>query len=329
MNKQFLSLLLLTSFVGTMSAGQFLKTAGQLALGAKPVVGTSELLAEIAARLAKNEEATKAVFKASQVSMPKTTFFSTFGSKVSSLMAKTGSKFAGFGSATVAKISGLGNTGQTAVIATGLGSAGIATHALATADATRNAVRSVGNYMSQVQEFGFPLHHVEVVRTPWYAQAGSAIAGYASAAKAGVVSTVQAYPKSAIAAGVVATGVLGYLAYNKMFSSNSISLNEQGKVSLRAAVAEAKGLPGGSQVWSPVQPEQLKLVEHFTVATGLPQSVVKALNEFVTLDGSCKRINYLFDHANGRTQPETVAKYNATKPLRDAALARLNVAAAA
>lgn len=341
MNKQFLSLLLLTSFVGTtMPAAPLLLEAGQVAKAAAPVA--EAVTAPFVNAAGPVIETFKGFTRAQQ--------FPTFLSKVSNLMngasynvrsvfSKAGSMFAKGGSATVAKVSTFGEAGQTAVIATGLGSAGVASYAVATTDTFKNAVKATANYMGSVQDFaGYSIGTMETPvknavesywARPWYTKAGETLAGYASGVKCGFVNTVNAYPKTAIATGVVAAGLLGYLAYDKMFASDSISLNEQGKVTLRTALARAKALPMTGNVWSPVMPQELTMVEAFTTESGLPKWAVKALNTFVTLDGSCKRIEFLFRDHNGRTQPKTVEIYNATRPLRDAALDQLTAAAAA
>ena len=129
-----------------------------------------------------------------------------------------------------------------------------------------------------------------------------------------------------VAAAVVGTAAVGYLAY-RLYNRSSISLNEQGRTNLRTALSEASTLPS-SDVWTTVMPEHLVLDEHFTVeGTGLPKTAVKALNEFVTLDRSFKALQFLCDNQNGRTSPEIVAKYDATKPLRDAAENKLKALA--
>ena len=329
MNKQFLSLLLLTSFVGTMSAsGKLLVTSGQLAMGTKPVAAASALLGEIGARLAQNEQVVQATFKASQAVMPKTGLFS----KMTGLMSAVGTK-----------IAGLSHTSQYAlgsipVIGAGVATGTVLSNGFSVSEGTAQFLANWGGALGKSSTVSIR-DAVNAARTPWYAKAGSAVAGYASAARVAasngvqaVVASAQFRPKTAVAVGVVGAGALGYLGY-KLYnrsSSHSISLNEQQKSTFKTALAEAKAFPMGVNVWSPVQPEQLELVERFTTAeTGLPKKVVKALNEFVTLDGSCKRIDYLFAHKNGRTQPGIVTIYNATKPLRDAALAKLDVAAAA
>ena len=315
MNKQFLSLLLLTSFVGTVSA------SGLLSFAPRTV---------------------HSIFSNGYTR----TFMSAMGSKVA----------------------GLSHTSQYALGSIPLMGAGVATGAVlsngvSVSEGTAKFLADWGGALGKtatvsIREAVTASTEAAVVAAeaarlnarPFYTKTGQAISGYgsnglkavtgyASAARISASNGVQAvvasaklHPKTAIAAGVVGTAAVGYLVYKayNWSTSHSISLNEQGKANLRTYLAEAHALPCGLNVWSLVQPEQLQLVEYFTSEkTGLPKAAVKALNEFVTFDGSCKMINYLFEHQNGRTQPGTVAKYTATKQLRDAALDKLEVALAA
>jgi len=329
MNKQFLSLLLLTSFVGTMSStvpavvavrpnfilvgarsfGSFMGTVASKvssvipkALIATPIVGSVVLGETVLSDSQANAAAAEAAKIAAEAA-------ATEAAKIAAEAAATeAAKIAAANAATEAGIRvAQGNTPEVLAIAKQFGAS--------------SRIELEKNILAIQQDYAAK----KLAEYNALSLFGKAKV-FASNGINTVVSAAKNNPKTAIAAAVVGTAAVGYLAY-RLYNRSSISLNEQGRTNLRTALSEARTLPSGN-VWATVMPDQLVLVEHFTVeSTGLPKTAVKALNEFVTLDGSCKSLEYLLDHQNGRTSPETVAKYKATKPLRDAAENRLKALA--
>ncbi len=253
MNKQFLSLLLLTSFVGTMSAAQVVANT--------VTVATPGAFRLIAPRLAG--------------------FMSAAGAKVTDFMGRVPAN-----NATVAGV-GLAGVGT-----------GAATLAVASTDVAHNVVTSIGNRMGQIQApfMSTSIHDArvaaELAARPWYTKAGSVVAGYASTAKtATVAGTTAAFEfakankgkTAGIVVGTVAAGYLVYKGYNKLFSSNSISLNEQEKASLKTALVKADEL--GKHVFhNPSVTSPVRLEEVFTTeSTGLPKKAVDVLNKHVAI----------------------------------------------
>ena len=289
MNKQFLSLLLLTSFVGTMSA----------ALPAAEAAATTALM------LIKQPNFILVGVK-------------SFGSKVSGLMAKAGAKFAG-----------LSLTAQEAILTVPVVGAPIGMVAGVTAvndhfvaKANAEVARLAAN--AEVARLAANAEVARLNARPFYTKAGQAISGYASnglkavtgyavVAKTSVSNGVQAvvasaklHPKSAIAAGVVGTAAVSYLAYKlySRFSSRSISLTEQEMPKLREALFKANELGKhvfhNPSVTSPVRLEQVFTTE----TTGLPALAVDALNKHVALSRKLSDIQYIFDCGNGKVSAD-------------------------
>ncbi len=274
MNKQFLSLLLLTSFVGTMSAN------GLFSFAPRTV---------------------HSIFANGYVR----TFGSAMASKVTGLLGKAGSK-----------IAGLSLTAQEAILTVPLVGAPIGMVAGVTAVNDHFVAKAAAEVarLAANAEVARLAANAEVARVtaaelarlnarPFYTKAGQAISGYASnglkavtgyavVAKTSVSNGVQAvvasaklHPKSAIAAGVVGTAAVSYLAYKlySRFSSRSISLTEQEKANLTVALVRADTL--GKQVFhNPSVTTPVRLEEVFTTeSTGLPKKAVDALNKHVAL----------------------------------------------
>ena len=310
MNKQFLSLLLLTSFVGTMS----------------PSAGVTAL---------------STVVKPTGLSIWAPNFIlvgaKSFGAKAASFMSATGSKIAGF--------MGRVPANNATVFGLGVAGAGAATFAAASTDLVHNVVKSTGNYMHQAQEFAMPFLGTpvrdariaaELAARPWYTRAGSAVAGYASAAKVSaskgvkaVVASVKLHPKSAIAAGVVGTAAVSYLAYRLYngSSSSSISLNEQERANLRVALRRADTF--GKEVFhNPSVTTPVRLEEVFaTESTGLPKKAVDVLNKHVALSRKLSDIAAI--QTTRVLSPYDLAIQKELKDLDAQLLATLPIAAAA
>ena len=286
MNKQFLSLLLLTSFVGTMSA-----SAGVSAL--------------------------TTIVKPTSLSIWTPNFIlvgaKSFGAKAAAFMGKAGAKFAG-----------LSLTAQEAILTVPLVGAPIGMVAGVTAvndhfaaEAAAEVVRLAAEAATAKTVTDAAAEVARLNARPFYTKAGQAISGYASnglkavtgyavVAKSSVSNGVQAvvasaklYPKSAIAVGVIGTAGVSYLAY-KLYNRSSISLTEQEMPKLRLALVKAttlgKRVSGNPSVTTPVRLEQAFTTE----STGLPKKAVDALNKHVALARKLSEIQYIFDHNNGR-----------------------------
>jgi len=290
MNKQFLSLLLLTSFVGTMSA-----SAGVSAL--------------------------TTIVKPTSLSIWTPNFIlvgaKSFGAKAAAFMGKAGAKFAG-----------LSLTAQEAILTVPLVGAPIGMVAGVTAVNDHLAAKAAAKAAAEVVRLAAEAATAKTVTDaaaevarlnarPFYTKAGQAISGYASnglkavtgyavVAKSSVSNGVQAvvasaklYPKSAIAVGVIGTAGVSYLAY-KLYNRSSISLTEQEMPKLRLALVKAttlgKRVSGNPSVTTPVRLEQAFTTE----STGLPKKAVDALNKHVALARKLSEIQYIFDHNNGR-----------------------------
>ena len=309
MNKQFLSLLLLTSFVGTMSASVPVTGAGIAFAKAVAGLGVEALGGTMSAAIPAH-----AALAAGQMAMNQTAksgLFQAFAQGFSGFMGKAGSKFAG-----------LSHTSQYALLTVPVAGAAFATvagvEAVATTGIAHDVVKSVGHYMGQAQEFAMPVfgtpirdaaNAAEVARLAgrsWSTRAGQAISGYAAVAKTSVSNGVQAvvasaklHPKSAITAGVVGTVAVGYLAYS-LYNKSSISLTEQEMPKLRVALAQAKELSkwpsSNASVTAPVIVKQV----FTTSSTGLPKKAVDALNKHLALSCKLSDIKEVFDNNNGR-----------------------------
>jgi hypothetical protein len=333
MNKQFLSLLLLTSFAGTISASG--RIGASFALEAAEAAGANGV--KVATGLG--------------VVFPRLAgFMSATGAKVSGVMAKVGGKFVKADSFVSTKIV---NLYEKAPYGTSLFGSTMAATGVLVAGTTEKGAQTLADLGAAFGKSQFvPIHKAvaaaeaaaEAARfaaRPWYVKTGSALSGYASAAKTATVAagkTALEFAKvnkgktAAITAGVVATGVLGYMAYNKIFSSNSISLNEQGKATLKTAMAKSKALIAerGNPYADVVMPTQLTITEHFTTSeSGLPRQAVELLNKHVAYGRLAEKTQYLMTHQRGDSDQQTLAINRAAKAFDTQVVETLSAAAAA
>lgn len=280
MNKQILSFLLLTSFVGTMSA-------------------SSTALSTIVKPFGLSIWAPNFILVAAN----------SFGAKAGAFMGKAGAKFAG-----------LSLTAQEAIL---------------TVPLVGSPIGMVAGFAAVNDHFVAKAAAAKLAARPWYTRAGSAVAGYASAAKVSaskgvqaVVASVKLHPKSAIAAGVVGTAAVSYLAYRLYNgSSSSISLNEQERANLRVALRRADTL--GKQVFhNPSVTTPVRLEEVFaTESTGLPKKAVDVLNKHVALSRKLSDIAAI--QTTRALSPNDLAIQKELKDLDAQLLATLPIAAAA
>ncbi len=317
MNKQFLSLLLLTSFAGTMSASTalvpYVKPAFTLVGGV-----------------------------------------ASFGAKASAFMATVGSKFAGLGGTAqealiVTPLAGAGVATGT-ILSNNAGIANITTPLVdAAANATATLLKDHGFSSVEAMETAIELAQgktpeamaiatqfgckspiglelairgvqdqarakalVEYNALPFLEKANLAVRSAASAVKSSVshgaqvvVDAAKSHPKTAIATGVVAASALGYLGYRYFTASHSISLTEQEMVNFEIHMNRAKSL--GSKINRTPSFNDVTIIESVftTEATGLPKKAVAALNEYVAV--SCKLADFKYLSRNNYMTDERKA----------------------
>ncbi len=325
MNKQFLSLLLLTSFVGTMSAAAPLFiTAGEVTAPLLLTAGSTAIKTGFFSKAAGFMSAAGSKFAGltptSQYALASIPLMGagvatgtvlTNGISVSEKGAQVLSDLGGaFGKSQYGSIRNAVSAAELAArpwykkvgdaiagYTSTAKTATVATSGVVVAGSSEKGARMLSDLggvfgKSQYGSIFEARNAAELAARPWYTKAGSAVAGYASTAKtATVAGTTAAFEfakankgkTAGIVVGTVAAGYLVYKGYNKLFSSNSISLNEQEKASLKTALVKADEL--GKHVFhNPSVTSPVRLEEVFTTeSTGLPKKAVDVLNKHVAI----------------------------------------------